>query len=92
MATTTNQISIAFNFFQSEIPSFGAQQGWEYPERASFFGPSHRSQPDMRNGKYGTNETTKQPKEKTKTGWWLGHPSEKYERQLGWLANPIYGK
>ena len=19
-------------------------------------------------------------------GWWLGHPSEKYERQLGWLA------
>ena len=24
-------------------------------------------------------------------GWWLGHPSEKYERQLGWLF-PIYGK
>ena len=21
-----------------------------------------------------------------RTGWWLGHPSEKYERQLGWLA------
>ena len=20
---------------------------------------------------------------KSKTGWWLGHPSEKYERQLG---------
>ena len=20
------------------------------------------------------------------SGWWLGHPSEKYERQLGWLA------
>ena len=25
------------------------------------------------------------------TGWWLGHPSEKYARQLGWLF-PIYGK
>ena len=21
----------------------------------------------------------------TMPGWWLGHPSEKYERQLGWL-------
>ena len=25
------------------------------------------------------------------SGLWLGHPSEKYERQLGWLF-PIYGK
>ena len=25
------------------------------------------------------------------SGWCLGHPSEKYERQLGWLF-PIYGK
>ena len=25
------------------------------------------------------------------TGWWLGHPSEKYESQLGWLF-PICGK
>ena len=25
------------------------------------------------------------------TGWWLGHPSEKYDSQLGWLF-PIYGK
>ena len=25
------------------------------------------------------------------TGWWLGHPSEKYESLLGWLF-PIYGK
>ena len=25
------------------------------------------------------------------SGWWLGHPSEKYERQLLWLF-PIYGK
>ena len=25
------------------------------------------------------------------TGWWLGHPSEKYESQLGWLF-PMYGK
>ena len=25
------------------------------------------------------------------TGWWLSHPSEKYESQLGWLF-PIYGK
>ena len=25
------------------------------------------------------------------SGWWLGHPSEKYERQLGWLF-PICGK
>ena len=24
-------------------------------------------------------------------GWWLGHPSEKHESQLGWLF-PIYGK
>ena len=24
-------------------------------------------------------------------GWWLGHPSEKYESQLGWLF-PLYGK
>ena len=27
----------------------------------------------------------------TWSGWWLGHPSEKYESQLGWLF-PIYGK
>ena len=26
-----------------------------------------------------------------RSGWWLGHPSEKYESQLGWLF-PIYGK
>ena len=26
------------------------------------------------------------------TGWWLGHPSEKYERQLGWLATQYMGK
>jgi hypothetical protein len=25
------------------------------------------------------------------TGWWLSHPSEKYESQLGSLF-PIYGK
>ena len=25
------------------------------------------------------------------SGWWLGHPSEKYESQLGWLF-PIYAK
>jgi hypothetical protein len=25
------------------------------------------------------------------TGWWLTHPSEKYESQLG-LLFPIYGK
>ena len=25
------------------------------------------------------------------SGWWLGHPSEKYESQLGWLFQ-IYGK
>ena len=25
------------------------------------------------------------------SGWWLTYPSEKYERQLGWLF-PIYGK
>ena len=25
------------------------------------------------------------------TGWWLGHPSEKYESQLRWLF-PLYGK
>ena len=27
----------------------------------------------------------------TTTGWWLSHPSEKYERKLGWLF-PLYGK
>ena len=25
------------------------------------------------------------------SGWWLSHPSEKYESQLGWLF-PVYGK
>ena len=25
------------------------------------------------------------------TGWWLGHPSEKYE-SIGMISNPIYGK
>ena len=25
------------------------------------------------------------------TGWWLGHPSEKYE-SIGMIRNPIYGK
>ena len=29
--------------------------------------------------------------QRIKPGWWLGHPSEKYESQLGWLF-PIYGK
>ena len=29
---------------------------------------------------------------KTYSGWWLGHPSEKYERQLGWLATQYMGK
>ena len=28
---------------------------------------------------------------RTMSGWWLGHPSEKYESQLGWVF-PIYGK
>ena len=23
-------------------------------------------------------------------GWWLGHPSKKYERQLGWLATQYF--
>ena len=27
-----------------------------------------------------------------KPGWWLGHPSEKYESQLGWLATQYMGK
>ena len=26
------------------------------------------------------------------SGWWLGHPSEKYESQLGWLATQFMGK
>jgi hypothetical protein len=26
------------------------------------------------------------------SGWWLTHPSEKYERQLGWLFSIYYGK
>ena len=26
------------------------------------------------------------------TGWWLGHPSGKYESQLGWLATQYMGK
>ena len=30
-------------------------------------------------------------KPQTQSGWWLGHPSEKYESQLGWLF-PTYGK
>ena len=30
-------------------------------------------------------------KHDSRSGWWLGHPSEKYESQLGWLF-PIYGK
>ena len=31
------------------------------------------------------------PRKKMKSVWWLGHPSEKYESQLGWLF-PIYWK
>ena len=31
-------------------------------------------------------------KNKNMAGWWLGHPSEKYERQLGWLATQYMGK
>ena len=31
-------------------------------------------------------------KAKSRTGWWLGHPSEKYESQLGWLATQYMGK
>ena len=29
--------------------------------------------------------------QKRKPGWWLGHPSEKYE-SIGMISNPIYGK
>ena len=29
---------------------------------------------------------------KREAGWWLGHPSEKYERQLGCLATQYMGK
>ena len=29
---------------------------------------------------------------KTYTGWWLGHPSEKYESQLGWFETQYMGK
>ena len=28
----------------------------------------------------------------SQAGWWLGHPSEKYERHLGWLATQYMGK
>ena len=28
----------------------------------------------------------------TKTGWWLGHPSEKYESPLGWWHSQYIGK
>ena len=28
----------------------------------------------------------------TQTGWWLGHPSEKYESQLGWWNSQYMGK
>ena len=28
----------------------------------------------------------------TKTGWWLGHPSEKYISQWGWWKQPNIGK
>ena len=29
---------------------------------------------------------------KSMTGWWLGHPSEKYERQFGWLDTQDYSQ
>ena len=29
---------------------------------------------------------------KQSSGWWLGHPSEKYESQLGWLETQYMGK
>ena len=30
--------------------------------------------------------------EEIPSGWWLGHPSEKYERQLGWWDSQYMGK
>ena len=37
-------------------------------------------------------ETSPDPKRKLVGGWWLGHPSEKYESQLGWLETQYMGK
>ena len=31
-------------------------------------------------------------KHQRNSGWWLGHPSEKYESQLGWLATQYMRK
>ena len=28
--------------------------------------------------------------QQTSSGWWLGHPSEKYESQLGWLETQYF--
>ena len=41
----------------------------------------------------GSQKNRSQSREDTysSSGWWLGHPSEKYESQFGWLF-PIYGK
>ena len=30
------------------------------------------------------------PRQQYLSGWWLGHPSEKYESQLGWLATQYF--
>ena len=57
-------------------------------------GPSHPSH--LATLICGTRKTASAPEDynyfiKCFTGWWLSHPSEKYESQLGFLF-PIYGK
>jgi hypothetical protein len=62
---------------------------------AGTFGPSHVTGSEHFGGHHGNLATQITNSTQIPTGWWLAHPSEKYESQLGYVGImkfPIYGK
>ena len=66
-------------------PSAAASQRWNQRD------PSHWTAWECKISYSGRPAGWKKMCAKHTAGWWLGHPSENYESQLGWLF-PIYGK
>ena len=63
---------------------------WQLGDRG--LGPQSEGIPESRNATQRPWNRWYKMKKPSKTGWWLGHPSEKYERQLGWWNSQYMGK
>ena len=69
-------------------PAMGASSWWSRYRRSRASSPP----PDSWPGSCGAWLHHQFGMVETLSGWWLGHPSEKYERQLGWLETQYMGK